>query len=174
VRDLSTIPAQIRVWLENFVERPHPGLGSWPLCPYARQARINNRIAFVGTEASDLPEAVISYKHLLSDHDVVVMYFDHTAINPADLLTLVKTLNHQLMPDNLVILEDHPEAPEIINGANMNFGSCGLLILQNLSDLNSASDVLRAKGYYDTWSPENLAEVVNWRYKLNLHIGENQ
>jgi len=48
----------------------------------------------------------------------------------------------------------------------MNFGKCGLMILQRLSKLNTAADQLREKGYYDTWSKKNLDEVVNWRYDL--------
>jgi hypothetical protein len=28
-------------WIENFVEVPHPALGGWPPCPYARKARLD-------------------------------------------------------------------------------------------------------------------------------------
>lgn len=69
------------------------------------------------------------------------------------------------MNENYVILEDHPFSPEYINGVNMNFGACGLLILQKLDKLNKASDQLREKGYYDVWSKGDLDEVVTWRYK---------
>ena len=69
------------------------------------------------------------------------------------------------MPINYVILEDHPLSPEYINGVNMNFGSCGLLLMQKLDKLNSASDQLRDKGYYKHWSKEDLDSVVTWRNK---------
>jgi hypothetical protein len=65
-----------------------------------------------------------------------------------------------------VVLEDHPDSEEFINGAKMNFGECGLMILQQLSKLNTAADQLKQKGYYATWSDENLDQVVNWRYDI--------
>jgi hypothetical protein len=40
------------------------------------------------------------------------------------------------------------------------------MILQQLSKLNTAADQLKQKGYYATWSDENLDQVVNWRYDI--------
>jgi hypothetical protein len=174
VSELSHIPDLIKNWLENFIERPHPALGDWPPCPYARQARINECIAFVGVAVQQLESAVAQYAGLLETHDVVVMYFDHYEITPGLLQQQVQDLNHKIMGDDLVILEDHPGSPELINGVSMNFGACGLAILQKLSDLNQASDQLRNKGYYNVWSSDNLAAVVNWRYRSDFHTDENQ
>jgi hypothetical protein len=47
----------------------------------------------------------------------------------------------------------------------MNFGHCGLLVIQKLSKLNNAADKLKGQGYYDTWSQQALDEVVTWRYE---------
>jgi hypothetical protein len=69
------------------------------------------------------------------------------------------------MANNYVILEDHPDAPEFVNGVRMNFGYCGLLVLQKLDKINTASDQLRVKGYYDHWNTAALDQVVNWRYE---------
>jgi len=69
------------------------------------------------------------------------------------------------MPMNYVILEDHPEIVEYVNGVCMNFGECGLMILSRLDMLNNASDKIREKGYYEHWSQEELDSVVSWRYK---------
>jgi hypothetical protein len=102
------------------------------------------------------------------------MYFDHNQITPELLQQQVQDLNHKIMTDDPVILEDHPGAPELINRVSMNFGDCGLVILQKLSGLNRASDQLRNKGYYDVWSSDNLAAVVTWRYRSDLHTDENQ
>lgn len=38
--DLETVRADIEQWIQNFVEVPHPDLGGWPPCPYARKARL--------------------------------------------------------------------------------------------------------------------------------------
>ena len=38
--DLATIKQDIEQWITNFVEVPHPALGGWPPCPYAKKARL--------------------------------------------------------------------------------------------------------------------------------------
>ena len=68
-----------------------------------------------------------------------------------------------LMPNGLVALEDHPTSVEIVNGAKMNQGKWILVLIQSIDKLNRASEILKKQGYYDNWSQENLAEVVNWR-----------
>lgn len=156
---------QLYHWLENFVEQPHPSLGNWPPCPYARQARITNKMEIVFAE-SDILATVNDSLPLLETKDVVIVCFDHTRIKAEFLETLVDYFNKDfLMPDNYVVLEDHPDAPEILNGVTMNFGHCGLLLLSKLDVLNGASVQLRSKGYYDHWPKENLDYVVNWRFK---------
>ena len=42
--DIETVTADILTWCETFVEVPHPSLGGWPPCPFARQARLNQTI----------------------------------------------------------------------------------------------------------------------------------
>ena len=97
--------------------------------------------------------------------DVVIICFDHNQI-AADLVEiLVGDLNRKLMPTDYVILEDHPDSIELLNGVPMNFGKCGLLLLQKLSKLTTASDQLKQKGYYDSWSAESLDYVVSWRHR---------
>ena len=44
VLDTQTVAADILAWSETFVEVPHPALGGWPPCPFARQARLNRTI----------------------------------------------------------------------------------------------------------------------------------
>jgi hypothetical protein len=47
----------------------------------------------------------------------------------------------------------------------MNFGHCGLLVVQKITKLNNAADRLRSQGYYDSWNQRELDQVVSWRYK---------
>ena len=101
----------------------------------------------------------------LENKDVVVICFDHETISPEDLQEFVAGMNKTLMPTNYVILEDHPNAPEYVNQVKMNFGLCGLLVMQKLDKLNTASDKLRTQGYYDTWDQRAVDEVVTWRYE---------
>lgn len=157
------IVLQLNEWMLNFVEQPNPALGNWAPCPYARQARVANKIEIIFSSVSDLYKTVHSTTENLADDGVAVICFDHTQISPEQLQEFVADLNNGIMPHNFVVLEDHPDAPEYINGVKMNFGKCGLLLMQKLNKLNEASEQLKQKGYYDTWSRENLDYVVNWR-----------
>ena len=149
-------------WMQEFVEVPHPQLGNWPPCPYARQARLTNNI--------DLRQGVDPYADCLStlyddwSKEVVIYWYDHTSISPYDFVDDVEKSNQILLPKGIVALEDHPLVEEITSGIKMNFGICALIVLQRLSKLNDAADQLREKGYYNTWSQDDLASIVNWRY----------
>jgi hypothetical protein len=160
--DESQIKQDLEQWLVNFVEQSNPLLNNWPPCPYARQARLGNKINIV----FDSPLEIAQYVSCLDKYDVVVLCFDHKNYSTSQIELFAKHLNSILTLQDYVVLEDHPDSEEFVNGVKMNFGKCGLMILQRLSKLNTAADQLRDKGYYTTWSDENLVEVVNWRYDL--------
>jgi hypothetical protein len=161
--DQFKVQSELLKWLEKFVEAPNPSLGNWAPCPYARKARINNQIKIEFIES--VCRYRDSYEEILKDYEVVIYCFDHTKISGQDLAEWVRHENNIIIPNNYVILEDHPDTNEEINGVSMNFGHCGLLVVQELNRLNTASEQLKSKGYYDTWTKENLEDVVNWRFK---------
>lgn len=43
--DLETVKQDILAWSENFVEVPHPALGGWAPCPFARRARLSGTVS---------------------------------------------------------------------------------------------------------------------------------
>jgi hypothetical protein len=156
---------ELTSWLVNFVEKPNPLLGDWAPCPYARQARIGNLIEIVFSDFGKLNEAVEQALPTLENKDVVIICFDHTQIESITVEKLVATANQKLMPQNYIVLEDHPDRVESLNTVPMNFGKCGLLLIQKLSKLNAASEQLKQKGYYDNWPAESLDYVVSWRHR---------
>jgi hypothetical protein len=161
----DNIIIKLNKWLTDYIEVPNPKLGNWAPCPYARQARINNNISIKFADVAELTQAVQESIKELESKEVVVVCFDHTNINPVELQEYVEGMNKTLIAENYVILEDHPWTPEYINGVCMNFGHCGLLVIQKLDKLNKASAQLQEKGYYKHWTKEDLDSVVSWRYK---------
>jgi hypothetical protein len=162
--NFELIKTQLIEWLTSFVEKPNPALNNWPPCPYARQARINNKILIVDSTIENLTKTVNESLTVFDQYDVAVVCFDHTLISGQDCQQLSQELNDKLMPLNFVLLEDHPNLVEYVAGVKMNFGPCGLFVISPLTALNAASDQLRSKGYYDTWNQSELDEVVTWRY----------
>jgi hypothetical protein len=150
-------------WMQDFVEVPNAKLGNWAPCPYARAARINNKIDVCFSSVPNLFFTIKEKLPALESMDVVVICFDHEFITPEVLQEWVAETNKYLMPKDFVILEDHPDSPEYVNGVRMNFGSCGLLVLQKLSKLNEAADKLNQQGYYNHWKNDELNSVVTWR-----------
>jgi len=151
--------------MTEFVEKNNPALGDWSPCPYARAARVSNMIDTMFTTVSEFSSVVRESLDRLQSRDVVVVCFDHNDIDPVELQHWTSDMNRTLMPQDYVILEDHPSAPEYVNGIKMNFGHCGLLVIQRLSKLNSAADKLKSQGYYNTWDREAVDQVVSWRYE---------
>jgi len=163
--DQIAIKQQLDQWMVEFVEANHSALNNWSPCPYARAARLSGMISTKFATVPELRDVVRESMTTLETKDVVVVCFDHHNISPEYLQEFVADMNKMLMPLDYVILEDHPDAPEYVNGVKMNFGKCGLLVIQRLSKLNSAADKLKSQGYYDTWDQEALDQVVQWRYE---------
>ena len=163
--DQLKIKEKLNQWMVEFVEVNNSALNNWPPCPYAKAARLGNAIDIVFADIADLVKVVTASRTQLEQKDVVVVCFDHNQIGPESLQEFVAGMNQTLMPADYVILEDHPDAPEYVNGVRMNFGLCGLLVIQKLSKLNNAADKLRSQGYYDSWDQKALDEVVTWRYE---------
>ncbi len=161
----AEIELSLKSWILDFVSKPSPLLNNWAPCPYARQALLNNKTATIFSNVECLFDTVKDNLHLLEDKEVVIICFDHSQISPEQLASDVADYNQSLMPKDYVILEDHPDSVELLNGLTMNFGLCGLLLVSKLSVLNNASVHLKSKGYYDSWPKENLDAVVTWRFK---------
>jgi hypothetical protein len=158
------IKRQLHDWMINFVEKPNPQLGNWAPCPYARKARIENKIVILFADTDKLESVTnLALPTLDAGIEAFAVCFDHTKITPQELEERMQKFNAELMPRNYVVLEDHPDNQEYIAGVRMNFDKCGILLVQHLTQLNEAAAKLKEKGYYDVWSHKNLEYVVNWR-----------
>jgi len=162
--DFIDIQEQLLNWIETFVERPHPKLGNWSPCPYASKARISNKINIL---IGDTPETDVDM--LLDNADwekweIYIFCYPNKQYEADEFLHKLKQLNIRTMPLDVVLFQDHPDKEEFINGVNMNFGPCTLLLAQQLSELNKAADSLKKSNYYHLWSEQDLDDIVNWRY----------
>lgn len=148
-------------WVEDFVEKPHPNLGNWSPCPFARQARLNKTYNIIqGTDV--IADGINLADNWDESKEVVIVWYDN--ISGDDLVNLTKDLNQIIMPKNMVALEGHPEIEESINGVDMRFPLCAIVVIQQLDKLNLAADQLKNKGYYQHWNQEELDNIVTWRY----------
>jgi hypothetical protein len=63
----------------------------------------------------------------------------------------------------MIVLEDHPEDAEIVNGVCMNQGTWALAMCQSLSDLDVKARMMADKGFYHTWPEEYLRQLFEHR-----------
>lgn len=162
---MDIVQARIDVvnWITGFVEKPNPLLNGWAPCPYARAARVQNRIRIdIGVAPwLDLRQTA---KHGMSDLDVIVKIYD-PAEWPLDRFRSEWQSAQQefLTPSGLLCLEDHPDDPEQVNGVTMNQGTWALLLLQQQNKLEEAAQQLAARGYYDGWPDAYLESLFHGR-----------
>lgn len=161
--NLDTVKQDILAWSENFVEVPHPALGGWPPCPFARRARLSGTVqVVVGSDPYyDLKSRA---RHGMGAYEVIVYAYDpgehpyerfHRALEDAN--------TEFLLPNDLLALEDHPTDVELVNGVCMNQGKYALALVQSLSKLNDSAAQMAAKGFYHTWPEEYLKTLFHNR-----------
>lgn len=160
--DLERVAYDIERWMATFVEVPHPALGGWAPCPYARRARLDRdfEVRLGINPYFDLK--VLAQTGIAQS--VVIFAYESTAYSYELFHTQIESANQEfLLSKDLLALEDHPAAPEVVNGVIMNQGTYALALVQNLTDLNNKAKALAAKGFYTTWPESYLAELFEHR-----------
>ena len=161
--DRKTVTDDILAWSENFVEVPHPSLGGWPPCPFARQARLNHTVeVLIGADPYfDLKNRS---RWGMGAHEVIVYAYDPKEWPYSRFHSAIEDANKEfLLNKNLLALEDHPADVEDVNGVVMNQGKYALVLVQSLSKLNTAAQQMSAKGFYHDWPEEYLTGLFKHR-----------
>ena len=160
--DLNTVTQDIERWMTTFLEVPHPVLGGWAPCPYARRARLDRdfEVRLGRNPFEDL--VAVSYGTLAKS--VTIFVYDPKFHPYEQFHAEIEFANkNHLVPRDMIALEDHPADPEIVNGISMNQGIYALALVQNLTDLNQKAQSMAQKGFYDTWPKDYLQALFNHR-----------
>ena len=161
--DLATVRYDIERWIETFVEVPHPALGGWAPCPYARKARLDRDFA-VRVGVNPYFDLLNVARDGLGGKSVLIIAYDPNEFFYAQFTSDIKAANEEaLLRNNLLALEDHPGDAEIVNGVSMNQGTYALALVQSLSDLNEKAQLVAKKGFYDTWPEDYLQALFTHR-----------
>ena len=161
--DIESVTQDIENWIVNFVEVPHPALGGWAPCPYARSARMK--------KSYDVRIGVDPYYDLknqarwgMGDREVVIYVYNPQEWTHDMLSGSIELVNREvLLPRDMIALEDHPDDVEMVNGVCMNQGKYALALVQSLSDLNTKARTMAEKGFYHNWPEEYLQGLFQHR-----------
>ena len=161
--NIDQVRKNILDWVENFVEKPHPALGGWPPCPYAKKARLDNDFDVrIGTDPCiDLEE--IAWQGL-GGKSVVVIAYDPVLWPHDQFSKILDQANHDfLLAADIIVLEDHPDDLEIVNGICMNQGTYALSLVQSLGDLDKKAKAMAKQGFYNAWPEKYLTALFRHR-----------
>lgn len=161
--DLAQAKQDIEQWIKNFVEVPHPALGGWPPCPFARAARLRGSYEIlIGNDPYfDLKNRA---RWGLYSREVIIYVYDAEEWNSDLLAASIESANTEhLLKNDLIALGDHPQEPEIVNGVAMNQGTYALALVQSLSDLNHRARTIARQGFYNNWPEDYLQELFQHR-----------
>lgn len=162
--DLDFVTRDIEHWIENFVEVPHPALGGWPPCPYARSARLKHSYQILlGTDPYfDLKNQ--ARWGLPDQKEVMIFVYDPAAWSVSQFAQSIDQANQEhLLRQDLIALPDHPADPEVVNGVVMNQGVWAMALVQSLNDLDVKSRVIAQQGFYHGWPEPYLADLFRHR-----------
>jgi hypothetical protein len=161
--DLETVKHDIEQWIVNFVEVPHPALGGFPPCPYARSARMKKSYSvYIGVDPYyDLKNRA---RWGMGDQEVIIYAYDPQEWPHELFAASIQSANTEhLLRNDILALEDHPADQEMVNGVCMNQGTYALALVQSVSDLNAKAEVMASKGFYHGWPEEYLTGLFQHR-----------
>jgi hypothetical protein len=163
VLNLDKVQKEIESWIENFVEVPHPALGGWAPCPYARKARLD-RDYEVRLGLAPIHDLIKISRSGLNGKSVIIIVYNPNDYTHEEFSRELATANREfLLEKDLLALEDHPGDPEIVNGVCMNQGTYALALVQSLSDLDQKARIMANKGFYQTWPEKYLQKLFQHR-----------
>jgi hypothetical protein len=147
----------IEQWIVEFVEKPNPLLNGWAPCPYARQARLNDRVEI----RQGCFNPIDDLKHItMADRDVIAYVYGRERWDSDEFNQLVKTANLvHLSAQGLIALADHPDDVESVTGVIMNQGTYAIVFVQDMAKLDHFAKILADKGFYKDW-PEDYLQVL--------------
>jgi hypothetical protein len=160
---IETVRQDIENWITHFVEVPHPSLGGWSPCPYARAARLNRTYeVLIGLDPYfDLKNRA---RWGMNNREVIIYAYDPAQWSYEQFNQSIESANQEyLNMRGLIALEDHPADAEIVNGVCMNQGTYALALVQNALDLDARAQQMAQKGFYDTWPEDYLQRLFHGR-----------
>jgi hypothetical protein len=152
-------------YMKEFLEKPHQVFRGLPICPFARKARLENRIFYKVYRFSTVPDdqVVELIKEFCQDERyevLLVLHPDAETLTPFQVQEFVTTLNHQIAPLGLIAFGGHPGQEFNIQGICTRQEPFLNFTVQFQQRLQDASDLLlKTTDYYQNWTAENLRDV---------------
>ena len=152
---LQDLHYNLDVWISKTLSIPNSTFNNLPPCPYAKQAWIEDKVEVKSFDSwVDAYSTLLSREYDFNKTDVIIFAFPSEDITPSQLSSMIDRVTDTWNKNHIVVLEDHPDDLEQVDGFKLNFGKCCLLLIQLRSKLNQARSYLESKQYYKNWTKE--------------------
>jgi len=160
-RKAKTVTEDIISWSKDFIELPNKHLGGVPACPFAKKARLNDRVRILEINNSyQLLETIIHECETIKDLDkqIIIIGCDDLFITAEELNNYIHALNHVFVPKDVYLMCFHPEDEEedepvtFLEDTEWHPDNEFLMVLiQPFEELEKASANLERIGFYRSW-----------------------
>lgn len=143
-QDFINFKEQFLDWTKLVIEEKQPN--GFPICPYARQARLNNEIQFIDArENIDRCHTNINLKKYM----IAICWLGDEPIYTSKYIdTKLDEFNNDPKHKNLLFFISTPHTGAFAK----NFTNC--VFVQIRSDIMSRREYLKTTKYYENWTPE--------------------
>jgi len=131
-------------WSESLIEEKQPN--GFPICPYARHARLNNEIQFI--DIRDNIDRCISSLNLKKYMIAICWLGDEPIYTSKYINQKLDDYNSDPANKNLLFFLSNTQSGAFAK----NFTNC--IFVQIKSDILSRREHLKTTKYYDNWTPE--------------------
>lgn len=154
---------EIQDWMKSLTI-PRKELSGFAICPYAKQVLQNKEYEIFSCNVENIHDVIKKIKFNKSQVVIIVVQ-DYYLYSIELMYENTVYLNEIYNSQDIVILDNDPRQPFIINGVTTTFSKSYLWLIQSLSDLNQKHEILSKSNYYSVWTKKQLDEVVSWRNK---------
>lgn len=140
----------IEKWILETLSKPNKIFNNLPPCPFAKKAWLDGRVKIIFDTNVDFTPI------LRDEYDLYILPV--TDLSEVSFERIVIILREEL-GNEYVVLDDHPNHNEEVDGFNLNFGT-PLIFIQARQKLNEAREELKRMGYYQNWDSDYYKEVT--------------
>ena len=167
------IKEDILSWSKDFLEKPSKHLNNYPVCPFAKKTRLENKISIVeNNKATTLLETIVKQATQFKDNnnDICIVACNDLSIIADELHDYIHALNYVFVPKDVYLMCFHPEDAEederieFLEDTNWEPHNNFLMVLiQPFKKLEDASKQLKKTSYYKNWPKDYYNGTVNKR-----------
>ena len=175
---MRTIKEDILSWSKDFLEIPNKHLNNFPVCPYAKKTRLENKIKIIEHNDSEtFLEAVVKESNNFKSKISIVACSD-LSLTADELADYVHALNIVFVPKDVYLMASHPEDFDeeidfLQDTAWESHNDFLMVLIQSFDELEEASKSLKKINYYNNWNEDYFNGTVEKRQQYKRLRNEN-